>query len=481
MDKKQQLEKLLTLHENPALAVFDALNEVNDNLKALAEAVQSSKSEVVSVTNLADAKTDLSPLEANFEALKGAVEQVTGAIKAIPKDSEVDMSGVEKLLKELVNRPVEKMDMSHMETMSDILDNILFAVQTTATHSNDKEEELVPEFAKVLEILNLLNENVVAIDIPSLDYEKLARIIKANVQIKVSGGGGPSHVKATIQNGGQDVNVATSEKQGQHYDIETAQWANTTGADGAVHSMSYTSAIAMGHIAGHSSFRGFGQRQTLSAVVSGDDIWEGTATTCPLPPDAGDLMSIVSTSANDTSAGTGVRSVDIHYLDPSGNSQSIVVATNGLTAVDTGILMRFVQSIHSETVGSNGTAVGTISIYKTGSVATVYNVIVPGGNMSLNAARMIPLGKIFYMTNLSVSGASNKAISIKLRSTSTFEDVITTGNFFLFKDVTFAQNSTREKTFRVPLKFPALSVLKATAYSSQAGGDISFNYDGWIE
>lgn len=214
-----QIQKILAFNKDPQFEVFKSIQEVNDNLKNLTEAVQSSKSDVVSVDNLSDAQTDLTPLEANFEALKASVESVVTAIQSIPQDKEMDMSGIEKLLKDLVNKPVEKIDMSHMETMSGILDNILFAVQTTASHSGDKEEnpadKIVPELAKVQKILNLLNENVVAIDIPNFDYEKLARIIKENVQIKVSGGGGPSHVRATIQNGGSDINAATEETVSQ--------------------------------------------------------------------------------------------------------------------------------------------------------------------------------------------------------------------------------------------------------------------------
>lgn len=280
---------------------------------------------------------------------------------------------------------------------------------------------------------------------------------------------------------GTIINPAILERQGQYYDVETGLWTNAQGADGAPRSMSYTTAIALGQVTGHVSFRGFGQRQSLSAAVTGDDVWEGTATTCPIPASAGEQMTLVSTSASDASAGTGVRTIDVHYLDATGNEQSEIVTMNGVTPVNTvATNIRFVQSIHANTVGSNGTAVGTISIYKTGAATTIYNVISPGGNMSLNSARMVPFGKTFYLTNLSVAGASNKSISVKLRATSTFEDILTSG-FFLFKDVTFIQNSSREKTFRVPLKFPALCILKATCYSSQAGGDMSVNFDGWTE
>lgn len=268
----------------------------------------------------------------------------------------------------------------------------------------------------------------------------------------------------------------------QYYDHVTNLWGNIRGVDGATRILPYSFAVALGHISGHESFRGYGQRIATSTTTAGDDIWEGTATTCPIPTQpTGDLMTVVSTSAQDGVAGTGIVTLAIHYLDATGNPQSVVIVMNGITPVNTGVYMRFIQSIHAETVGTNKTAIGTILLYKTGDAATVFTVIVPGGNMHLNAARMVPLGKTFYMTSISVSGASNKSMSVKLRATSTFEDVVTTGYFFLFKDVIFLQNSTREKPFITPLKFPALTVVKATAYSTISGGDVTFSYDGWIE
>ena len=58
-------------------------------------------------------------------------------------------------------------------------------------------------------------------------------------------------------------------------------------------------------------------------------------------------MSLVSTSVLDTAAGTGMRSVDIHYLDASGNAQSLVVALNGTTPVNIPtVLFRYINAIH---------------------------------------------------------------------------------------------------------------------------------------
>ena len=38
-----------------------------------------------------------------------------------------------------------------------------------------------------------------------------------------------------------------------------------------------------------------------------------------------------------------------------------------------------------------------------------------------------------------------------------------------------------EKKFAVPFIVPALSIIKITAFSTQAGGDVSAGWEGWIE
>lgn len=406
-------------------------------------------------------------------------DQVATLIRDIKPTPETDLRGISDILTTLVSK--ENIDPTEIKKIQKTLDKVILLITNLSGKNVPTiiETKVVDTTTELSGIKNVLGNILGKIVIPVFDYLRLEKIIKDNLTINVQGGGHSSEFlrdkNATL------IDPATKDRQGQYWDVETLAWTNHAGADGAPRSMSYTTAIALGQITGHASFRGFGQRQSLSTAAGGDDVWEGTATTCPIPPSAGDLMSVVSTSAQDGVAGTGVQTLDVHYIDPAGNAQHTTVTMNGTTIVNTGILMRFIQSIHSQTVGTNGTAVGTISIYKTGTAGTVYNILTPGGNMSLNSARMVPLGLTFYMTNLSVTGASNKSLSVKLRSTSTFEDVLTAGLFFLYKDVTFIQNSSREKTFLVPLKFPALCIIKATAYSSQVGGDIAFSYDGWTE
>lgn len=229
------------------------------------------------------------------------------------------------------------------------------------------------------------------------------------------------------------------------------------------------------------NLRARGTRLNVSAVTNGEDVWEGTASTLPTPADAGEQMTLVSTSANDTSAGTGIRTVFIDYLDNSGVPQSETVTMNGTTEVDTvATNIRFVQEIFAASVGSNGAAVGTISIYKKGSVATVYNAITPGNTSSLNTARMVPLGHILIIRSFTVSGsnaASGKTVDLKLRSTS--RGGILAPGIFNIIDNALVFNSGINREFFSSWNIPALAIVKVTAYTSLAGQDVQASWDGY--
>ncbi len=251
--------------------------------------------------------------------------------------------------------------------------------------------------------------------------------------------------------------------------------------DKAALSMDYHQAIAQGVFPDHVLFGGFGDRSALSTATTGDDIWSGTATTIPIPAAAGEQMTLVSTSANDTAAGSGVRTVDVHGLDTNGNPQTEVVTLNGTTPVNTVRTdWRFNQGIHTNSIGTPYTAAqGVITIYKTGFAATIYNQIAVGGNVSQNSSRMVPNGKTFYLATGHVTAGSNKPVAIRLRATSTLEDSLC--DFFQFKDLFLLIDSALPIRYLLPLKFPSLCIIKATAYSATAGGDASFSYRGWYE
>ena len=84
----------------------------------------------------------------------------------------------------------------------------------------------------------------------------------------------------------------------------------------------------------------------------------------------GTTYYLVSTSANDVNGNTGADTVRIVYLDNNGAQQVTTKTLNGTTPVNIGAGYAYIQWMEVAAVGSNGTAVGDITIdsTKSGSV-----------------------------------------------------------------------------------------------------------------
>ncbi|MGI0058134.1 MAG: hypothetical protein ACREBJ_00055 [Nitrosotalea sp.] len=93
--------------------------------------------------------------------------------------------------------------------------------------------------------------------------------------------------------------------------------------------------------------------------------------------------SIKSSSANDTSSGTGANSITINYVDETGTISDTEVATlNGTTAVNLVSTDKcFIESIQVTTVGSDGYNDGIISLFTgAGGAGTTVASIAAGDN-----------------------------------------------------------------------------------------------------
>jgi len=106
--------------------------------------------------------------------------------------------------------------------------------------------------------------------------------------------------------------------------------------------------------------------------------------------------SVSSSSASDTSAGTGARTVEITYYDNTlAGPFTVTLTLNGTTAVNTGVTdIRFIESIKIKTVGSNGSNVGIITLFgSTGGGGGTVGTIAAADNQTFWAHHYIAVSK----------------------------------------------------------------------------------------
>jgi len=241
--------------------------------------------------------------------------------------------------------------------------------------------------------------------------------------------------------------------------------------------------VLKGDVPGWSILRGFGEREGMGVPTNGCDVWRGNDSgvggddLIPLIDSAGIQISVKSSSANDTSAGTGVRTIRLHYIKADGTEDSedlVMNGTTGVTTTDTDIV--HVQTLHALTVGSNTVAAGNITAYATVG-GDVYNLIALGGNMSMTMPRMVPAGHKLLVMGWDAEISSNDRIAFRLRSTDD-EGVLIEG-VFLFKDAAYMAKSNSGQ-LQALFTAPAFSIVKVSAWPDQTGGECSASWWGYL-
>ena len=139
---------------------------------------------------------------------------------------------------------------------------------------------------------------------------------------------------------------------------------------------------------------------SLGGSTSGN-IYPLRATPYVEPASAGQ-RSFASTSASDTAAGVGARTVSFTYFDNTGAGPFVgTVTLSGTTPVNTSETdIRFIEKIKVETVGSSNFNVGVISMYTAiagggtvlGSIGVGNVVATVGDNSTLWAHHYVPAG-----------------------------------------------------------------------------------------
>lgn len=153
--------------------------------------------------------------------------------------------------------------------------------------------------------------------------------------------------------------------------------------------------MAQGHVTGHEDVSIVGYNSDID--VGTETIWGAGGTWTPLT--SANTLTIVSSSANDTSAGTGARTIRITGVNASRQFQQEVVTMNGVTPVITTSTWLGVNQVLVVSAGSTGYNVGNITI--TGTAATtVQSYVIATESISQQMVYHQPVGSNLYIDKI---------------------------------------------------------------------------------
>jgi hypothetical protein len=226
---------------------------------------------------------------------------------------------------------------------------------------------------------------------------------------------------------------------------------------------------------------------TTSGAVTEIMVFPGSTVKDPsVAPVGGVQMTLVSTSAQDSAAGTGVRTLRFNYLDANLNPQSEIVAMNGTTPVlTTATNVRWVGDLTGLTFGSEKHAVGDIAVTNAG---TRYKFLDLGARATRSTAFRVPAGKRLIVHSI-FAGANSGSAAAKVQisfvasvianldgSVDRFE---TSG--LLFRQGTIElQDNTTALADGALAAFPA-GVIVGFRVTTDKAATASAGFYGWIE
>lgn len=182
--------------------------------------------------------------------------------------------------------------------------------------------------------------------------------------------------------------------------------------------------LAAGNLANIQQFIRCGKTGALASTATDVTLWTGDNAYTGFPTGSAEQMEVLSDDLNDTSAGTGARTVKISgLLDSTGAEVSdVTVSLNGTTPVSLGAGTYYrAANITVLTAGSTGSNVGNITLRHSTTTTNVFAIATPTLNESSGLFGTVPLGKTLYVDNAVVQlsringGAGSGDVTFKTR------------------------------------------------------------------
>lgn len=183
-------------------------------------------------------------------------------------------------------------------------------------------------------------------------------------------------------------------------------------------------------------------------------------------------MTISSDSADDTSAGSGAKTIVIEGVDGDFNAVIETVTLNGTTGVAIPTNLMIVDRMYIATVGSGFINAGNIYVgtgaITSGKPAVVECLIDAGAGQSLVGWDVVPAGFTAYATNLTFTASrfANTNIDTRIRTKANGGPWRTRQYYVLFQ-------STLPKTNQIPRIYEEKTIIVSEAKGSATGNPVS--------
>lgn len=232
---------------------------------------------------------------------------------------------------------------------------------------------------------------------------------------------------------------------------------------GAAYVADFGWAVAEGGFEGYGYSSKFGRNSDVD--TGNEDVWEGGGDYTGHPVSfTPETVDVSSDDANDTSAGTGARTVRIHGLKTTSSTayETEDITLNGTTNVTSTNTWWRVNRVEVLTAGSGATNAGVITVHSTTTTANVFAAVAAGYGQSTVAAYTVPSGCQAQIIGLNISmgrangSAGSAQVSLRIRPS---------GGVYQAKRVYEITNSIPAQP---PLKFPIVA---------NAGDDIKVRVD----
>lgn len=220
--------------------------------------------------------------------------------------------------------------------------------------------------------------------------------------------------------------------------------------------------VARGQVAWHQAVVIFGYNSDID--TSPETVWPHGGLLAF--PDNALQMKVSSSSANDTAAGTGARTVYVSGLDASHNTISETVTLNGQTAVLTTNSYLHINEAYVTSAGSLNSAAGDIyfgtGVVTAGVPATVYDIIAYDYNKRVTGSYTVPAGYTAYLEQgLFSTGSSsgNTSVTGRLMTRGTNDIRLTAA-------IVTLNNGAADYAFEYPIVIPEKTTIEAQAFAS---------------